>query len=384
MTATGRDDDNVVPLGRVAPGEGSGATPPDGGRGKRRRSAPGDKRATVTLKDVATAVGISQSAASMALSDHPRISQATKEAVRAASAKLGYVPNSAGRALRAGRSTSIAVVVPNTGQHVFGHPYFMHLLVGVTAEANERDAALMVSTNPDESHGVAAYERVLRSQAASGAIVASASINDPNVNRMVDAALPVVLIGRFVHLPNAVSVGIDEIAGAAAIARHLVEDHGLSRIAHISGPLNHQTAVDRYEGFRTALAASGRPCTHTLAVGDFSEESGMLAARQVLDSMSDVQAIFAANDEMAYGAMLEIRSRGLRIPEDIALAGYDDFGVSRLTTPGITTVHVPAESLGRKAAAILFDLVDGTAPDPVHTVLPFELVIRESCGSHPA
>ncbi|MFJ2958623.1 LacI family DNA-binding transcriptional regulator [Streptomyces sp. NPDC087270] len=382
-----REDGEVVPLGRGGPEERGDADPPagggDGGGRSRRRAAPAGRRGTVTLKDVATAVGISQSAASMALADHPRISAATKEAVRAAAAKLGYVPNSAGRALRAGRSTSIAVVVPQTGRHVFGHPYFMHLLVGVTAEANAHDAALMVSTNPDESHGVAAYERVLRSQAASGAIVASASIGDPNVNRMVDAALPVVLIGRFVHLPHAASVGIDETAGAAAVAHHLVEDHGLTRIGYISGPLDHQTAVDRYEGFRATLAASRRPCTHTLAVGDFSEESGTLAARQVLDSMSDVQAIFAANDEMAYGAMLEIRSRGLRIPEDIALAGYDDFGVSRLTTPGITTVRVPAESLGRKAAAILFDLVDGTAPDPVHTVLPFELVIRESCGSHP-
>jgi DNA-binding LacI/PurR family transcriptional regulator len=348
-----------------------------------RRAASGPKqRSTVTLKDVAAAVGISQSAVSMALADHSRISQATKDAVRSAAAELGYVPNSAGRALRAGRSTSIAVVVPNTGQHVFGHPYFMHLLVGVTAEANARDVALMISTNPDETHGVAAYERVLRSQAASGAIVASASITDPNVNRMIDAALPVVLIGRFPHLPQAVSVGVDDIAGATAITRHLVEEHGLTRIAHISGPLNHQTAVDRYEGFSTALAESGRPCTHTLAVGDFSEESGRTAARQVLDSMADVQAIFAANDEMAYGALLEIRDRGLRVPEDIALAGYDDFGVSRLTTPGITTVRMPAEDLGRRAAALLFELVHGTTPDPLHTVLPFEIVIRESCGTH--
>lgn len=354
----------------------------NGGERRRAEQVPAARRTTVTLKDVATAVGISQSAVSMALSDHPRISESTKGAVRAAAARLGYVPNSAGRALRAGRSTSIAVVVPNTGQHVFGHPYFMHLLVGVTAEANARDAALMVSTNPDETHGVAAYERVLRSQAASGAIVASAAIGDPNVSRMVDAALPVVLVGRFTHLPHAASVGIDETAAAAAITRHLVEDHDLTRIAHISGPLNHQTALDRYEGFRGALADSGRPCTHTLAVGDFSEESGRAAARQVLDSMSDVQAVFAANDEMAYGAMLELRARGLRVPEDVALAGYDDFGVSRLTTPGITTVHVPAEAIGRKAAEILFDLVEGTAPEPVHTVLPFDLVIRESCGPH--
>lgn len=319
----------------------------------------------------------------MALADHRRISQTTKDAVRAAAADLGYVPNSAGRALRSGRAASIAVVVPNTGQHVFGHVYFMHLLVGVTAEANARDAALLISTNPDEAHGVAAYERVLRSNAASGAIIASASINDPNVNRMLAAAMPVVLVGRFPHQPNAVSVGVDDIAGAAAITRHLVDDHGFRRVAHISGPLDHQTAIDRYDGFRQALVASGHPCTHTLAVGDFSEDSGRTAAGEVLDSMSDVQAIFASNDEMAYGALLEIRDRGLRVPEDIALAGYDDFGVSRLTTPGLTTVHVPAETLGQKAAALLFDLLEGSVPDPTHTVLPVDVVVRESCGSHP-
>jgi DNA-binding LacI/PurR family transcriptional regulator len=338
------------------------------------------QRPPVTLRDVATAVGISQSAVSMALADHPRIGRATKDAVRATARKLGYVPNSAGRALRAGRSGAIAVVVPNTGQHVFGHPYFMYLLQGVAAAANARDVALMVSTSPDETHGMAAYERVLRSQAASGAIVASAAVNDRGVNRLVDASMPVVLIGRFPHLPEAVSVGVDDIAGAAAITTHLVADHGLRRIGHISGPLDHQTAIDRYEGFRAALSGPG--CAHTLAVGDFSEESGREAARQLLDSMSGIEAIFAANDEMAYGALLELRARRLRVPQDIAVVGYDDFGVSRLTMPALTTVHVPAEDLGRKAADLLFDLVGGDVADPRHTVLPTELVLRDSCGPH--
>ena len=339
-------------------------------------------RPTVTLRDVADAVGISRSAASMALADHPRISETTKAAVRAAAASIGYVANSAGRALRAGRSDSIAVVVPNTGQHVFGHPYFMLLLVGVTAAANDHDAMLMVSTNPDETHGVAAYERVLRSQAAAGAIIASASINDLNVNRMVDGSMPVVLIGRFPHLPTAVSVSVDDVAGAATITRHLVADHGLRRIGHISGPLDHQTAIDRYEGFRAALAGSGG-ATHALAIGDFSEESGRTAAAELLDSMPDVDAIFAANDEMAYGALLELRARGRRVPEDIALAGYDDFGVSRLVTPALTTVRVPAEDLGRRAAELLFGLMDDTVPPAAHPVLPVELIVRDSCGCHP-
>lgn len=341
-------------------------------------------RAPVTLRDIASAVGVSPSAVSMALADHPRIGRATKEAVNAAARELGYVANSAGRALRAGRSPSIAVVVPNTGQHVFGHPYFMHLLVGVATAANARDTAVLISTNPDQTHDVAAYDRILRSRAAEGAIIASAAINDPNVSRMVDTGLPVVLIGRYPHLPQAASVSVDDIAGAAAITRHLVAEHGLRRIGHISGPLEHQTALDRYEGFRAALAEAPEPCAHTLAVGDFSEEAGRAGAARLLDAMPGLQAIFAANDEMAYGALLELRARGLRVPQDVALVGYDDFGVSRLTSPAVTTVRTPAEQLGHHATQRLFELINGAAGEITHTVLPFEIVVRESCGPHPA
>lgn len=339
-------------------------------------------RGPVTLRDIASVVGVSPSAVSMALADHPRIGRATKDAVRAAARELGYVANSAGRALRAGRATAIAVVVPNTAQHVFGHPYFSHLLVGVTTSANSHDSGVLISTNPDQSHEVSAYDRILRSQAAAGAIIASAASNDLNVSRMVDTGLPVVLVGRHPHLPQAFSVGVDDHTGAAAVTRHLVADHGLRRIGHISGPLEHQTALDRYEGFRAALAECDEPCAHTLAIGDFSEEAGRTGAARLLDGMPDLQAIFAANDEMAYGALLELRSRGLRVPHDVALVGYDDFGVSRLTSPALTTVRVPAEQLGLHAADRLFELIEGGAGEVTHVELRTELIVRESCGDH--
>ena len=335
----------------------------------------------VTLRDVARLAGVSPSAASMALSAHPRISDATKAEVRSAAAQLGYVPNSAGRALRVQRAGAIALVVPNTGRHVFGHPYFMHLLVGVTDVGNEQDCSIVVSTNPDEQHGVAAYERVLHSGAVDGAIVASAAVTDPNVRRMVDSALPVVLVGKFPNLPDAVSVGVDDTAAAALITQHLITDHGRHRIGHISGPLAHQTALDRYAGFRQALAEFGRPTVQTHVEGDFSEESGARAALELLEQDPELEAIFAANDEMALGAMRALAEHGRRVPDDIAIVGFDDFGVSRLTTPAITTVHVPAEALGRLAAERLFDLIQGTTPQ-AHTTLPTELVVRDSCGTH--
>jgi DNA-binding LacI/PurR family transcriptional regulator len=331
----------------------------------------------VTLADVAAAAGVSVSAVSMALADHPRIGSRTKQQIHSLAEELGYVSNSAARSLRSQRSGTIALIVPNTGQHVFGHPYFMQLLVGLSEVLNARGASLLVSTNPDERHGVVAYERVLRSKAGDGAIVASAAVDDVNVLRLVDSGLPVVLVGHYPAIADAVSVAVTDVEGARAVTEHLRLSHGLKNIAHISGPMNHQTSIDRLAGFRAGL---GRGAGKALVVaGDFGEESGRQATCELLDKQPALQAIFAANDEMAYGALLELRSRGLRVPGDIALVGYDDFGVSRLTTPALTTVSVPASEVGRRAATRLLDLIEGIAQVGQET-LPVTLTVRESCG----
>lgn len=343
--------------------------------------ASGSRRAT-TLRDIATLAGVTPTAVSMALADHPRIGTEKKAQIQEIARDLGYVVNSAARALRIKRANAIALVVPNTGHHVFGHPYFMHLLVGVTESANTRGCTVTISTNLDEQHGVVAYERVLQSGAVDGAIIASASILDPYVRRMLDSDLPVVLIGNFPDFSDSIKVGVDDIAAASLITSHLVEEHGFRKIGHISGPLSHQSAIDRVEGYRQIINCHPENLPEYVAVGDFSEESGQNCANQLLEAHPDLEAIFAANDEMAFGALLELRSRGLRVPEDIALVGFDDFGVARLTTPGITTIRVPAEELGRVATEKLFELISGTKPIQVHTTLPVELVIRESCGTH--
>ena len=338
-------------------------------------------RRAVTLADVAAAAGVSVSAVSMALADHPRIGSSTKRQVQTLAEQLGYVSNSAARSLRSQRSGTIALIVPNTGQHVFGHPYFMQLLVGLSEVLNARGASLLVSTNPDERHGVVAYERVLQSKAGDGAIVASAAVDDVNVLRLVDSGLPVVLVGHYPAIADAVSVAVTDVEGARTVTQHLRDAHGLTEIAHISGPLNHQTSIDRLAGFRAAMGADADHAP--VVAGDFDEESGRRATRELLESHPHLQAIFAANDEMAYGALLELRGRGVRVPEDIALVGYDDFGVSRLTTPALTTVSVPAVEVGRRAATRLLDLIEGT-PQHGQETLPVTLTIRESCGCPPS
>lgn len=342
--------------------------------------------ARVTIKDLAAAVGVSPSAVSMALADHPRISVATREQVRSAATTLGYVASSAARQLKGQRAGSVALVVPNTGRHVFGHAYFMHLLVGVTSIVDELGFTVTISTSPDLEHGVAAYERVLRSGAVDGAIITSAAADDPDLSRMVSSGLPVVLLGSYPNLPGVSRVWVDDRLASRVLTEHFLTVHGVRSIGYISGPLGHQSAIDRHAGFTDALAAQSGPF-HLLVEGDYSEESGASAIDQLLATAAAtgrrLEAIIAANDEMAYGAMARLRSQGRYVPSDILVGGFDDFGLARLITPALTTITVPAEDVGARAAAALLRLMDGQQTDPPHIVLPTRLTIRESCGCPP-
>lgn len=338
---------------------------------------------SVTLKDVARRVGVTSAAASMALSGHDRISEKTREAVKKAADELGYVPSSAGRALRNQKAGAVALIVPNSSQHVFGHMYFMHVLTGVSESANAHDTQVLVSTNSEEADGVAAYERVMRSRTADGAIVTSAAIDDDNIVKLVASGLPVVLIGNFPYLDDAVSIGIDDVTATRRITEHLIEAHGRRRLLHVTGTLDHQTGVDRRRGFLEAVEAAG--AEGTVLEGDLSEQSGALAIELALSEASGVfgyDGVVFANDDMALGGMRILRSQGIDVPADVSVVGFDDFGLARVTTPGITTVRVPAEEMARLATERLFRLIDGTddPATPSHHELPVEIVRRSSCG----
>ncbi len=335
-------------------------------------------RSRATLRDIARDVDLSVSAVSMALLDHPRIGAETKARVRDAANRLGYVTNSAGRALRAQMAGAIAVIVPNTGAHVFGHAYFMQVMTGVTEVANGRESLVFISTSADASNGVSAYAAIMRSRAADGAIVTSASVDDMNIGRLVETGMPVVLLGSFPHLPDAITVGVNDMQAAFRATEHLIVTHHRKSLVHISGPLGHQTAIDRRNGFLAAAAKHG--AEGIVIEGDFSEESGATAIAGLDDRRKGPLGLFAANDEMAYGAITALAAQGISVPGDVSVVGFDDFGLSRVTTPSITTMSVPAERMARIATERLYDLIDGEAIEEPHTVLPVELTIRQSCG----
>ena len=334
----------------------------------------------ITLRDVAERVGVTPSAVSMALADSNRIGEETKKLVREAAADLGYVPSSAARALRNQQAGTIALIVPTTANHVFNHSYFMHVLEGTSSVANEHDVQLLVSTNPDNEHGLAAYERVMRSHSADGAILTSAAIEDPTVERLIQSGLPVVMIGNFPHLPTAITVGIDDRGASRSITEHLVTVHGRSRLLHLTGTLDHQTGVDRRDGFLDAVRAHGIEGVALVVEGDLSEASGASAIQGLGSHISQIDGIVAANDDMAFGAMRMLKTQGIDVPRTISLVGFDDFGLARVTSPSITTVHVPAELIARTATERLFEVMGGTGSGWRRHDIAVHLVLRESCG----
>lgn len=335
----------------------------------------------VTIKDVAREAGVSTGLVSMALSDHPAVAAATKELVRRTAQRLDYVPNWAGRTLRARRLGAIAVVIPHSSHHVFSHPYFVEVLEGVTAVASAHDLTVVLSTSRAEEDGEAAYVRLLRSRRADGVIVAAAAIGDLNVSRLAASGYPLVVLGRDPHDPGIASVVVDDRGGAEQVATHLLDVHGLRRVAHIAGPLGHRSAVDKLEGYRATLARRGLPFDPDLvAEEDYSEAGGARACERLLAAGLAFDGLFAANDQMAYGALQTLRRHGLEVPRDLALVGFDDIELARVIQTPLTTVHQPMAEIGRRATELLIGLLGGRTLGPAQIELPTTLVVRQSCG----
>ncbi len=333
----------------------------------------------VTLADVARFAGVSKTSASMALAGSSRVADETKELVRRAASELKYVPHFAASALRTQRADAIAVVLPHVAQHVFSHPVFIELLEGVSTAANELDLSVVLSTARSAKDESSAYSRITRGRQAAGVLVAAASVHDPNPGQIHEAGYPVVVVGRPL-LGGVASVGIDDIGGAIAVTRHLIEKHGVKRIGHVSGPLDHQSAIDKRDGYVRAVAEAGLTLDPRLFFeGNYEEASGYDAAKALAPFLQPGDGIFFANDQMAIGAMEHWRAKGLRVPEDIRVVSYDNHPISRHATPPLTTVGADMIGVGASALRQLHRLIEGEN-GLSHVEFPTELIVRESCG----
>lgn len=328
-----------------------------------------------TLSDVAKLAGVSTATVSKVISNTPYFTEETRQKVMAAIRELNYTPNLAGRALASGKTEIIAVVFPYINDPLFTDPFVLYMLQGIERECHANGYNMLLSTprlsngGPDEH-----YMRLIRSSYLDGIIaldnVPQASVLAPAQER----GLPSIAIG---YHPANVYVRTDDFGGGRQSLRHVL-DLGHEQIGIISVDDNLNFSINhRLDGIRAEAEAAGLDANSFYwTEGDFSVSSGAAAAAALLDLNPHLTALISVNDRMAMGAIQEIRERGLRVPEDISVIGYDDIPAAASFSPPLTTVNNEAPMLGQTAAKLLFDVLDGKTVQS--TILPTQLITRES------
>lgn len=331
-----------------------------------------------TLEEVAALAGVSRATVSRVVNGSPKVSPVVRAQVERAVAKLGYVPNRAARSLVTRRADSIALVVSEPHARFFSEPFFAGMVRGVSAALAETGVQLLLLIAhdlPDRGR----LERYVVGGHVDGVLLASLHGDDPLPGILERAGVPAVLVGRPPGpAPAATYVDADNRGGARKAVDHLVA-RGRRTIATISGPLDMAVGLDRLDGWRDGLAAAGLDGTGELVeAGDFTEEGGAAAMGRLLARPGrPVDAVFAASDLMAAGALLALRAAGRRVPDDVAVVGFEDSVVARYAQPPLTTVRQPIEEMGRQATRLLLARAAGE-PTGMHLILDVELVVRAS------
>ncbi len=350
--------------------------------------------APATIHDVAKAAGVSVATVSRALNGAGNVLPETRRRVEEAARALRFTPSSAARSLITRRTDTIGALLPD----LHGE-YFSELIRGIDQAARARGLHLLLSSSHGDAHEAAAALRAMSGR-VDGLLVMTPHADVDFLQHNLPAGVPAVLLNAGLEMPGVARYRVDNLGGARTMTRHLVGS-GRRRVAFIGGPADNDEAQERLAGYRSGLKGAMREAVFD---GDFTEESGWAAGRRIALSRPRPDAVFAANDMMAVGCLAALREAGLRVPEDVAVAGFDDIPIARYVAPSLTTIRVPIAGLGSAALDALVQSVQaaqarasskGVAeaarstrrPARVETpravVMPVELVVRRSCGAGP-
>lgn len=332
-----------------------------------------NSRRRPTIRDVATAAGVSRGTVSRVINGGHWVSPEAQKAVEQAIRTTGYRANQHARSLVTGRANSVAFLLTEPQHLLFADPTFSLLLRGAAAALAQREMTLilLVAGTAAERSNVATY---VAAGHLDGVLLISSHEDDPLLATLVDQGIPTVACGIPLGFADQVaSVSVDEAGGARAMVKHLSQT-GRRRIAMIAGPLDTPGGRFRLEGYRRELGAEFDE--HLVAYGDYGAASGAAAMEELLDRAPDLDAVFAASDLMAAGAISTLRRRGLRVPEDVAVGGFDDSGLAGTLEPPLTTMHQPFDRISAEMVTLLLDLLGGAQQKSV--TMPARLVVRES------
>lgn len=332
----------------------------------------------LTLEDIGRLAGVSRSTVSRVINDQSSVNPDVRARVQSVIQRTGYSPNVLARSLVSGRTGVIGLVIPSRVHSLFEDPYFSRLIQGISSASNKAGNTLSLFLFQNEEEEAALYPRVVMSGFLDGLILTATRMADPLLARMAVGEIPLVVIGR-PDVEGVSYVDADNRDGAMQAAIHLAEQ-GYKRIGLIGAPGSTTAGVDRLNGFIEGLGLRGQTLHPDLRVdGNFSRQSGYEAMQRLIPHSPD--ALFVASDTMATGALRALREAGIRVPDDIALVGFDGLPASERSAPPLTTIRQPVTDTGARSVQMLNDLITGAEQRPLVEIMPVELVVRESCGA---
>jgi LacI family transcriptional regulator len=328
-----------------------------------------------TIRDVARAAGVSVATVSRVFNNSGPVHEETRARVREVAGALRYSPNSAARSLITAKSNTLGVLLPD----LYGE-FFSEVIRGIDQTAQHNGYHVLVSSSHESQARIEDAIRAMRGR-VDGLIVMSPDNDGPALAANLPDSLPVVLLNCAVEGTTYDAISVDNFGGAYAMVRHLLSTGG-TRVAIITGSSRNYDARERLRGYRAALRDAGAEQQEGWEIaGDFTETGGYRAARALAALSPRPTAVFAANDAMAIGALSAFREVGLQVPEDIAVAGFDDIPMARYMSPPLTSVHVEISELGARAMGVLLAAVqEKNRHERQQLVLPTTLVVRQSCG----
>ncbi len=330
----------------------------------------------LTIEHIASLAGVSRSTVSRVLNNHSGVKSSVRERVLAVIREQNYTPQAAARSLASARSDSIGVLIPRSAAVSLGDPFIATMIQSLfEACAQQGYFAMLAMLTADRETGF--YDRILRGRHFDGVVMFSSDIDDPILPLLIKDDSPLVLVGRHPYFTNVAWVDVENREGAHSAVSHLIE-LGHRRIGLINGQLQMEAALARRDGYKQALLENGIPLDPDLMVeGFYSQTAAFQAMQKLLDLPEPPTAVFAASDTMAIGALNAIRGRGLSIPGDVAVVGYDDLPLASESSPPLTSIRQPVEEMSVQAVRLLIEQIRGeNAPRSVR--LSGRLVVRES------
>ncbi len=346
----------------------------------------------LTIVDIARLAGVSKATVSRVINQKPDVDPETRERILRIMAEAGFVPSLTATSL-AGRSRLIGVLVPS-----LTWPFIGEIMRGVAEMISSSSYELVLYCIAHPQDRATIFERILETRLTSGLLAILPGELTNHLNTLYDQGFPVAMIDDQGHPTNVPWIGADNQQGAYEATRHLIH-LGHRRIGFIFGPQRYQCSLERYEGYMQAMREAGLPVEAELALqGDFEVESGRACGVQFLDMAEPPTAIFASNDQMAYGVLDAAEARGVQVPHDLAVVGFDDIPLPIPWRPPLTTVRQPFYEMGQRGLDHLLAMITAgnrrqvaspilpasrsfEADAPVRIQLPTQLIVRESCGA---